>query len=124
MEIPKDELKIEFFRSSGKGGQNVNKVESAVRITHLPTGITATCQDERDQGRNRQKAMAVLVGRLVAARAATHKAALDAFRNAQLASGRVRTYDLSKNLVTDHRRGTKTHRVRDVLDGNLDLLEA
>lgn len=118
----KKDFKIERFRATGNGGQNVNKVESAVRITHLPTGLSATSQDERSQSQNYRKAMATLLERI-----AEQKASEDAFekneaRKAQIFGGRVRTYNLITNLVTDEVRGVKARVAREVLDGNLDLL--
>ena len=119
--IPKNELKIDIFRSSGKGGQNVNKVETAVRITHLPTGIVVTCQDERSQAQNLARAMSVLEERLNQHKAALLRAKLDKFRKS-LYTGRVRTYDFTKNVVIDYRTKKKTSRLKDVLEGDLDLV--
>ena len=122
MKIPAKDLKVERFRATGNGGQNVNRRETAIRLSHLPTGITASSQDERSQGQNYKKAMAELIRRIEEQDAATKKAAVDSFRNAQLTSGRVRTYDFSTNTVTDHRTGKKTRLIKDVLNGNLDLV--
>lgn len=120
--IPRSELKIDFYRATGNGGQNVNKVSSAVRLTHIPTGHVVTCQDERSQKQNLDRAMATLEAWLDEQKAAKRKAQFDQLRQDQLGSGRVRTYDFTKNRVTDHRRGTSTTKVREVMDGNLDLL--
>jgi peptide chain release factor 1 len=119
--IPKNELKVDTFRSSGKGGQNVNKVSSAVRLTHLPTGIVATCQDERSQAQNYARAMSVLEMRLKQYRASLLRTKLDKFR-ATLYTGRVRTYDFTRNVVTDYRTKKQTSRLKDVLEGDLDLV--
>lgn len=120
--IPEHEIKIDTFRSKGKGGQNVNKVESAVRMTHIPTGIVVTCQDERDQIQNKKRAYEELCKRLQAYKANVLKSRLDKIRHEQLESGRVRTYDFTRNEITDHRRKTKTKKLKEVLDGNLDLV--
>ena len=120
----KKDFKVERFRASGNGGQNVNKVESAVRITHLPTGLSATSQDERSQGQNYKKAMATLLTR-IAEQEATEKAfEKNESRKAQIFGGRVRTYNLITNLVTDDVRGIKKRVAREVLEGNLELLNS
>lgn len=119
--IARKDLKIETFRASGNGGQNVNKVESAVRITHLPTGLSAQSQDQRDQHANKKIALDTLLKRI---KARLVREALDrrnALRAGQFA-GRVRTYDLQASLVVDHLSGKRTTRVKDVLDGHLELL--
>ncbi len=123
MSIPRKDLRIDTYRATGNGGQNVNKVESAVRITHLPTGLVVTSQDERSQLQNKARAMAELEKRLENTKIAKIHARMNAMRNQQQQSGRVRTYDFTSSTVTDHRRGTKTRKIAEVLAGNLDLLE-
>ncbi len=122
---PKD-LKIDVYRSSGPGGQSVNTTDSAVRITHLPTGTVVTCQDERSQLKNRVKAMRVLRARLLdhMQREAFDKASQE--RKAKIGSGdrseKIRTYNFPDHRVTDHRIGFTTHQLTSVLDGDLDEL--
>lgn len=122
---PKD-LQIDTFRSSGAGGQHVNKTESAIRITHLPTGTVVECQDERSQYKNRDKAMKVLRSRLYEAELAKRDAAQAARRRSQVGSGdrseRIRTYNFPQGRVTDHRIGLTLYRLDDVMDGDLDEL--
>lgn len=117
---PKD-LKIETFRATGNGGQNINKVESAVRITHLPTGLSATSQDERSQGQNKKKALETLEQRVNERTAQLHKAKLDMFRSTMYA-GRVRTYNFTDDTVTDYRTKKRVKGVKKILDGDLDLI--
>ena len=127
--IDEDDLRIDVYRSTGKGGQGVNTTDSAVRITHLPTGIVVTCQDQRSQLQNKEQAMRVLRARLVTM--AAQEAADDAARarHSQVRtvdrSERIRTYNFPENRITDHRIGFKAHNLDLVLDGDLQpLLEA
>ncbi len=129
LNIKPDDLKMEFFHSGGAGGQNVNKVTTAVRITHLPTGIVATCQDERSQIRNRMKAMAVLRARLLAMEQRKQSESIDKERRMQVGSGqraeKIRTYNFPQNRITDHRISSSFHNLQQVLDGELDeIVEA
>ncbi len=124
VDIKPEELDIQIFRAGGHGGQNVQKVETAVRIVHLPTGITATCQDERSQLKNREKAMAVLRSRLLAREIQKQQEAEAANRRSQIGSGdrseRVRTYNYPQSRVTDHRVNVSSYNLEQVLDGDLD----
>jgi peptide chain release factor 1 len=127
--INSDDLKMEFFHSRGAGGQNVNKVTTAVRITHLPTGIVASCQDERSQIRNRMKAMAVLRARLLDIEQRKQSESIDKERRMQVGSGqraeKIRTYNFPQNRVTDHRINLSFHNLQRILDGELDeIIEA
>jgi peptide chain release factor 1 len=129
LNINPDDLKMEFFHSGGAGGQNVNKVATAVRITHLPTGIVATCQDERSQIRNRMKAMAVLRARLLDMEQRKQSESIDEERRMQVGSGqraeKIRTYNFPQNRVTDHRINLSFHNLQRILDGELDeIVEA
>lgn len=118
----KKDFKIDRFRSSGKGGQNVNKVETAIRITHIPTGLSATSQDQRSQHQNKKIAMATLLERIEEQKAADKAKQKQDVRQEQMNRGRVRTYNLVTNLVTDNARDIKIHAAKEVLDGNLDLV--
>ena len=119
-----NELKIDTFRSSGAGGQHVNKTESAIRITHLPTGTVVECQDERSQHKNRDKAMRVLRTRLYEAEQARQNAELASQRRNQIGSGdrseRIRTYNFPENRVTDHRIKLTLYKLDRFLDGDMD----
>jgi len=124
LNVNPDELKIEFFHSRGAGGQNVNKLSTAVRITHLPTGIIATCQDERSQLRNRMKAMALLRARLFDIEQRKQSETIDKERRIQVGTGqraeKIRTYNFPQNRVTDHRINLTFHNLAQILDGGLD----
>ncbi len=120
---PKD-LQIDTYRSSGAGGQHVNKTESAIRITHLPTGLVVECQDERSQYKNKDKAIKVLRSRLYQMECQRRSAAEAAERKSQVGSGdrseRIRTYNFPQGRVTDHRIGLTLYKIDAVMDGDLD----
>ena len=122
--IDPDDLNIDIFHSSGHGGQNVQKVATAVRITHEPTGLVAVCQDERSQLKNKEKAMAVLRSRILVREIERQQRERSDSRRAQVGSGdrseRIRTYNFPQDRVTDHRVALTTHNLATVLDGELD----
>ena len=122
---PKD-LQIDTYRASGAGGQHVNKTESAIRITHLPTGLVVECQDERSQYKNKDKAMKVLRSRLYEMERAKQDAAIAGARKSQVGSGdrseRIRTYNFPQGRVTDHRIGLTLYKIDAIMDGDLDEL--
>ncbi|MFA7503191.1 MAG: peptide chain release factor 1 [Burkholderiaceae bacterium] len=124
LRIDPEELRIDVFRASGAGGQHVNKTESAVRITHLPSGIVVECQDDRSQHRNRERAMAVLAARLKDARAREEQAREAAHRRSLIGSGdrseRIRTYNFPQGRVTDHRINLTLYKIERIMDGELD----
>ena len=123
VEIRPEDLDIDIFRAGGHGGQNVQKVETAVRITHIPTGITATCQDERSQLKNREKAMGVLRSRILAREIERQQQEVSANRRSQIGSGdrseRVRTFNFPQSRVTDHRINFSSYNLEQILDGDI-----
>ncbi|WP_438318586.1 peptide chain release factor 1 [Candidatus Caldatribacterium sp. SIUC1] len=127
--IRPEDIRVEIFRASGPGGQHVNTTDSAVRITHLPTGIVVTCQDERSQHKNKAKALRILRARLLDLERKAQKEAIDRERRAQIGTGerseRIRTYNFPQNRVTDHRINLTLYRLESILDGDLDeIVEA
>jgi peptide chain release factor 1 len=124
VDISPNDLQVEFFRSSGPGGQNVNKLSTAVRIIHLPTKITVVCQDERSQWKNRAKAMKILRARLKNMEEEKKRKDVEAERRSQVGSGdraeKIRTYNLPQERVTDHRIGVSFHNLSQIMEGNLD----
>jgi peptide chain release factor 1 len=128
VEIDPGDLQIDVYRSSGPGGQSVNTTDSAVRITHKPTGIVVSMQDEKSQLQNRERAMRVLRARLYERALAEQQASIDASRHAQVGSGdraeKIRTYNYAEKRVTDHRIGLRVHNLDAVLMGELDEITA
>ncbi|MBE9536154.1 MAG: peptide chain release factor 1 [Proteobacteria bacterium] len=129
VEINPSEIRVDVFRSSGCGGQSVNTTDSAVRITHIPTGIIASCQDEKSQHKNRAKALVVLRSRILAKKVEAHDAEISKDRKSQVGSGdrseKIRTYNFPQSRVTDHRVGLTLHKLDQIMDGDLnEILDA
>lgn len=126
VEINPADLQIDTFRSGGAGGQHVNKTESAIRITHLPTGIVVECQDERSQHKNRERAMKILRSRLYEISVAEQNSKIAAERRSQIGTGdrseRIRTYNFPQGRVTDHRINLSLYKIDQIMDGELDEL--
>ena len=126
VEINPSDLQIDTFRSSGAGGQHVNKTESAIRITHIPTGTVVECQDERSQYKNKDRAMKILRSRILEAERRKQSEAIAGERRAQVGTGdrseRIRTYNYPQGRVTDHRIGLTLYRLEAILNGDLDEL--
>ena len=129
IQVSPNALRIDVYRSTGPGGQSVNTTDSAVRITHLPTGLVVTCQDEKSQLKNKAKALKVLRARLYDAELRRQKEAIDRDRRSQVGTGdraeKIRTYNFPQNRVTDHRIGLTLHNLSGILEGDLrDLIQA
>jgi len=126
IEIDSNDLKIDVFRSSGPGGQHVNKTDSAVRMTHLPTGLVVSCQDEKSQFKNKAKALKILRARLLDRAVQEQQSEISQERKSQVGSGdrseRIRTYNYPQGRVTDHRIGVTLHNLEYVLEGDLDAI--
>ncbi|MCA9413481.1 MAG: peptide chain release factor 1 [Candidatus Omnitrophica bacterium] len=126
IDIPQSEIRVDRFCSSGPGGQSVNTTYSAVRVTHLPSGIVASCQDEKSQIKNLDKAMRVLRARLLEKKRSEEEQARGSQRKAMVGSGdrseRIRTYNFPQSRISDHRITFTTHALREVMDGDLDVL--
>ena len=126
LEINPADLQIDTFRSSGAGGQHINKTESAIRITHIPTGVVVECQDERSQYKNKDKAMKVLKSRLLQAKREEQEDSIAAERKQQVGTGdrseRIRTYNYPQGRVTDHRIGLTLYKIDEILNGNIEVI--
>jgi peptide chain release factor 1 len=126
VEINPSELRVDTYRASGAGGQHVNKTDSAVRLTHLPTGIVVECQDERSQHKNRARAMALLKAKIRDAEVARQETETAQRRRSLVGTGdrseRIRSYNFPEGRVTDHRIDLKVYRLDEILEGKLDLL--
>ena len=124
LELDPNDLRIDVFRSSGAGGQHINKTSSAIRVTHIPTGMVVECQDERSQYKNKDRALSVLRARLYAKAQAEQHAQIAAERRTQVGSGdrseKIRTYNFPQSRLTDHRIGFSLYRLEDVMNGGLD----
>jgi len=129
VKIDSEDIRVDVFRSTGPGGQSVNTTDSAIRITHLPTGTVVSCQDEKSQHKNRAKAMKVLRARVYDRMVSEQNEKISADRRSQVGSGdrsqRIRTYNFPQSRVTDHRIGLTLHKLEDILQGDIgDVIDA
>ncbi|HEY0304631.1 MAG TPA: peptide chain release factor-like protein, partial [Longimicrobiales bacterium] len=126
VEIKENDVRVDVYRSSGPGGQSVNTTDSAVRLTHIPTGLVVTCQDEKSQLKNKVKAMKVLRSRLLDAKIAEQEAERARERKTQVGTGdrsaKIRTYNFPQSRVTDHRIGFTSHNLPAIMNGDLEEL--
>ena len=126
IQIPEDDIRMDVYKSAGAGGQSVQKNATAVRLTHLPTGIVVQCQDERSQLRNKNKAMSVLRSRLLDMEQRKQEAEVTEQRRSQVGTGdrseKIRTYNFPQDRVSDHRIGLNLHNLNRVIEGELDGL--
>lgn len=124
IDVNQQDIKVDVYRASGPGGQSVNTTDSAVRVTHIPTGIVATCQDQKSQHKNKAKALTVLMSRLLAKRTEEHDREISKDRKDQIGSGdrseKVRTYNYPQSRVTDHRIGLTLHKLDQIMQGDFD----
>lgn len=124
LHIPESEIRFDTFRASGAGGQSVNKTDSAVRLTHIPTGVVVSCQDEKSQHKNRAKAMVILVSRIIEAQKEAERAKQGAERKATVKTGdrseKIRTWNFPQDRMTDHRVGKNFFGLKEILGGNMD----
>jgi peptide chain release factor 1 len=125
-ELDRNDLRIDTFRSSGAGGQHINKTSSAIRVTHIPTGMVVECQDQRSQFQNKDKALEILRSRLYQRKLQEQQDSIAADRRSQVGMGmrneRIRTYNFPQGRVTDHRIGLTLYKIDSVMDGDLDEL--
>ncbi len=126
IKIPEKDIKMDVYKSAGAGGQSVQKNSTAVRLTHIPTGIVVQCQDERSQLQNRMRAMSILRARLYEIEEEKRRAEIDESRRSQVGSGerseKIRTYNFPQSRVSDHRVNFTSHNLPAILDGDLDEL--